>query len=157
MYIRFINLFSGAQREVDVTALSFDLAILVCSGSSFLMFFILLGFLFLLRSQHYAAGISLGLAAATKWSGIYYLAAYIAFVLYAEYRQNRALEIEGPLKQTIREKLPEGFQRSEYLKDHGMVDTVVHRHDMKSTVSRLARMLTQTEAYVAPVGALVPA
>ena len=36
----------------------------------------------------------------------------------------------GPrvIEQTIREKLPEGFQRSEYLKEHGMVDMVVHRH-----------------------------
>ena len=71
----------------------------------FLMFFTLLGFLFLLRSQHYAAGISLGLAAATKWSGIYYLVAYFAFSFYVEYRQNRALEIEEAIKQTIREKL----------------------------------------------------
>jgi acetyl-CoA carboxylase carboxyl transferase subunit beta len=61
------------------------------------------------------------------------------------------------IEQTIREKLPEGFQRSEYLKDHGMVDSVVHRHDMKSTVSRLARMLTKSAAYEAPAGALVPA
>ena len=37
----------------------------------------------------------------------------------------------GPrvIEQTIREKLPEGFQSSEYLRDHGMVDMVVHRHD----------------------------
>ena len=48
----------------------------------FLMFFTLLGFFFLLRSQHFAAGISLGLAAATKWSGVYYLAAYLLFTLY---------------------------------------------------------------------------
>src|ERR1700751_1403243 len=36
----------------------------------------------------------------------------------------------GPrvIEQTIREKLPQGFQRAEYLKDHGMVDMVVHRH-----------------------------
>ena len=61
------------------------------------------------------------------------------------------------IEQTIREKLPEGFQRSEYLKDHGMVDSVVHRHEMKATVSRLARMLTKSSAYEAPVGALVPA
>ncbi len=71
----------------------------------FLMFFTLLGFLFLLRSQHWAAGIALGLAAATKWSGVYYLVAYLAFTLYAEYRQNRALEIEQPVRQTVREKL----------------------------------------------------
>ena len=61
------------------------------------------------------------------------------------------------IEQTIREKLPEGFQRSEYLKDHGMVDSVVHRHEMKATVSRVARMLTKSSVYEAPVGALVPA
>ena len=36
------------------------------------------------------------------------------------------------IEQTIREKLPEGFQRAEYLKDHGMVDMVVHRHDLRA-------------------------
>ena len=72
----------------------------------FLMFFVLLGFFFLLRSQHFAAGISLGLAAATKWSGIYYLAAYLLFTLYVEYRRNRALEIDHPIQTLIREKLP---------------------------------------------------
>jgi acetyl-CoA carboxylase carboxyl transferase subunit beta len=60
------------------------------------------------------------------------------------------------IEQTIREKLPEGFQRSEYLKDHGMVDAVVHRHDMKVTVSRVARMLTKADAREM-TGALVPA
>ena len=59
------------------------------------------------------------------------------------------------IEQTIREKLPEGFQRSEYLKDHGMVDLVVHRHDMKTTVSRVARLLTKQEASTS-TGALVP-
>ena len=40
----------------------------------------------------------------------------------------------GPrvIEQTIREKLPDGFQRAEYLKEHGMVDMVVHRHDLKA-------------------------
>ncbi len=51
----------------------------------------------------------------------------------------------GPrvIEQTIREKLPDGFQRAEYLRDHGMVDMVVHRHEMKSTVVRLCRLLTE--------------
>ena len=46
----------------------------------------------------------------------------------------------GPrvIEQTIREKLPDGFQRAEYLKEHGMVDMVVHRHDLKATVARLS-------------------
>jgi acetyl-CoA carboxylase carboxyl transferase subunit beta len=54
----------------------------------------------------------------------------------------------GPrvIEQTIREKLPDGFQRAEYLKDHGMVDMVVHRHEMKATVARLARLLMKLPA-----------
>src|SRR6478609_8067371 len=51
----------------------------------------------------------------------------------------------GPrvIEQTIREKLPEGFQRSEYLKEHGMVDMVVHRNELKPTLGRLCRLLTK--------------
>ncbi|WP_226579420.1 acetyl-CoA carboxylase, carboxyltransferase subunit beta [Acuticoccus sediminis] len=60
----------------------------------------------------------------------------------------------GPrvIEQTIREKLPEGFQRAEYLYDHGMVDMVVHRHEMKSTLGRLLRVLLHRPALA--VGAL---
>ena len=47
------------------------------------------------------------------------------------------------IEQTIRERLPEGFQRAEYLEDHGMVDMVVRRHDLRATLSRLCRMLTE--------------
>ena len=47
------------------------------------------------------------------------------------------------IEQTIREKLPPGFQRSEYLKEHGMVDMVVHRHDMRATLGRICRLLTK--------------
>jgi acetyl-CoA carboxylase carboxyl transferase subunit beta len=51
----------------------------------------------------------------------------------------------GPrvIEQTIREKLPAGFQRAEYLRDHGMVDMVVHRHEMRKTLARLCRLLTK--------------
>jgi acetyl-CoA carboxylase carboxyl transferase subunit beta len=51
----------------------------------------------------------------------------------------------GPrvIEQTIREKLPEGFQRSEYLWEHGMIDMVVHRHELRATLSRLCRLLTK--------------
>ncbi|MCW5681499.1 MAG: acetyl-CoA carboxylase, carboxyltransferase subunit beta [Xanthobacteraceae bacterium] len=57
----------------------------------------------------------------------------------------------GPrvIEQTIREKLPEGFQRAEYLRDHGMVDMVVHRHEMRKTLSRLCRMLMKAPAFPA--------
>jgi acetyl-CoA carboxylase carboxyl transferase subunit beta len=49
----------------------------------------------------------------------------------------------GPrvIEQTIREKLPDGFQRSEYLMEHGMVDMVVSRLEMRSTIARLLKML----------------
>jgi acetyl-CoA carboxylase carboxyltransferase component len=50
------------------------------------------------------------------------------------------------IEQTIREKLPEGFQRAEYLKDHGMIDMVVHRHDLRPTLARLCRLLTRSPA-----------
>jgi len=51
----------------------------------------------------------------------------------------------GPrvIEQTIREKLPDGFQRAEYLKEHGMVDMVVHRHQLRATLSNLCRLLTK--------------
>ncbi|HVY56567.1 MAG TPA: acetyl-CoA carboxylase, carboxyltransferase subunit beta [Xanthobacteraceae bacterium] len=51
----------------------------------------------------------------------------------------------GPrvIEQTIREKLPEGFQKAEYLRDHGMVDMVVHRHQLRSTLARICRLLTR--------------
>ncbi|MCG7393043.1 acetyl-CoA carboxylase, carboxyltransferase subunit beta [Microvirga sp. ACRRW] len=57
----------------------------------------------------------------------------------------------GPrvIEQTIREKLPDGFQRSEYLKEHGMVDMVVHRHELKSTIARLSRLFTKAPAVAA--------
>ena len=45
------------------------------------------------------------------------------------------------IEQTIREKLPEGFQRAEYLKTHGMVDMVVPRTELKSTIARLLKMM----------------
>jgi acetyl-CoA carboxylase carboxyl transferase subunit beta len=47
------------------------------------------------------------------------------------------------IEETIREKLPPGFQRSEYLRDHGMVDTVVHRHQLRDTLIRLLKLIRQ--------------
>ena len=57
------------------------------------------------------------------------------------------------IEQTIREKLPEGFQRAEYLKDHGMIDMVVHRHDLRPTLARLCRLLTKSPALEAALEA----
>jgi acetyl-CoA carboxylase carboxyl transferase subunit beta len=56
---------------------------------------------------------------------------------------NALIGFAGPrvIEQTIREKLPEGFQRAEYLMEHGMVDMVVSRLAMKATLGRLLRLL----------------
>ena len=70
------------------------------------------------------------------------------------------------IEQTIRETLPEGFQRAEYLLEHGMVDMVVHRHELRDTLVRIADMLmnpvaigkaeTLPDAGVAMVGLAAP-
>ncbi|NJM28821.1 MAG: acetyl-CoA carboxylase carboxyltransferase subunit beta [Rhizobiales bacterium] len=63
------------------------------------------------------------------------------------------------IEQTIREKLPEGFQRSEYLQEHGMVDMVVHRHQMRDTIGRLIRLLMKSPEFATgnqAAGELVP-
>jgi acetyl-CoA carboxylase carboxyl transferase subunit beta len=60
------------------------------------------------------------------------------------------------IEQTIREKLPAGFQRAEYLQEHGMVDMVVHRHQMRETLSRTVRMLMKAPSRAVPSTALVP-
>ena len=64
----------------------------------------------------------------------------------------------GPrvIEQTIREKLPDGFQRAEYLLEHGMLDQVVHRHALKDTIVRICGLLmnvgpTPVQAASAPI------
>ena len=52
----------------------------------------------------------------------------------------------GPniIEQTIRQKLPKGFQRSEFLLEHGAIDMIVHRTEMRATIARLLSKLTGT-------------
>ena len=52
---------------------------------------------------------------------------------------NALIGFAGPrvIEQTVRQKLPEGFQRSEFLVDHGAIDMIVSRHDMRDTLHRL--------------------
>lgn len=54
----------------------------------------------------------------------------------------------GPrvIEQTVRETLPEGFQSSEFLLDHGAIDMIVHRVDMRQTIARLLAKLTRQRA-----------
>jgi acetyl-CoA carboxylase carboxyl transferase subunit beta len=57
----------------------------------------------------------------------------------------------GPrvIEETIREKLPEGFQRAEYLHEHGMVDMVVPRAELRATLGRLLGLLRDRQRVVA--------
>lgn len=57
---------------------------------------------------------------------------------------NALIGFAGPrvIEQTVRQKLPEGFQRSEFLVEHGAIDIIIHRHEMRDTVFRLLAKLT---------------
>jgi acetyl-CoA carboxylase carboxyl transferase subunit beta len=59
----------------------------------------------------------------------------------------------GPrvIEQTIRQKLPEGFQRSEFLLAHGMLDLIVDRRDLKATIARALRFMGAQAAPAMPV------
>ena len=65
----------------------------------------------------------------------------------------------GPrvIEQTIRETLPEGFQRAEFLQGKGMVDQVVHRKNMRGALAKLLRVLTKSGAVAAKPAANVVA
>ena len=73
--------------------------------------------------------------------------------------QGALIGFAGPrvIEQTIREKLPPGFQRAEYLKEHGMVDMVVHRHDLRKMLANLCRLLTRAPASGATSALSTPA
>ncbi|MGI9276469.1 MAG: acetyl-CoA carboxylase, carboxyltransferase subunit beta [Endozoicomonas sp.] len=58
----------------------------------------------------------------------------------------------GPrvIEQTVREKLPEGFQRSEFLLEHGAIDMIVDRLEMRSTLARLCRKMQGVQSVAEP-------
>ncbi|MDP2124006.1 MAG: acetyl-CoA carboxylase, carboxyltransferase subunit beta [Parvibaculum sp.] len=61
------------------------------------------------------------------------------------------------IEQTIREKLPDDFQRAEFQMEHGMVDMIVHRHKMKETLARIVRLMTHRPRSAKQQSANVPA
>ena len=69
-----------------------------------------------------------GVAASFAWLGDIIIAEPKALIGFA-----------GPrvIEQTIRQKLPEGFQRSEFLLEHGMIDAIVHRKDLRAKLAQL--------------------
>src|SRR3546814_2229941 len=56
------------------------------------------------------------------------------------------------IENTIREKLPEGFQRAEYLLDHGMIDMVVHRSELRA---RLSQIISRSEEHTSELQSLM--
>jgi len=60
----------------------------------------------------------------------------------------------GPrvIEETIREQLPEGFQRAEFLLEHGMIDMVVHRHELRAKLTQILDLLMNRGAPEASVG-----
>jgi acetyl-CoA carboxylase carboxyl transferase subunit beta len=63
---------------------------------------------------------------------------------------NALIGFAGPrvIEQTVRETLPEGFQRSEFLLEHGAIDMIVARHDLRECVARLLAKLTHQRAVI---------
>jgi len=58
---------------------------------------------------------------------------------------NALIGFAGPrvIEQTVREKLPEGFQRSEFLVEHGTVDMIIDRREMRDKLSSILSMLVE--------------
>jgi len=61
---------------------------------------------------------------------------------------NALIGFAGPrvIEQTVREVLPEGFQRSEFLLEHGAIDMIVDRRDMRDKVANLLSMMMHKPA-----------
>lgn len=67
---------------------------------------------------------------------------FLADIIIAE--PNALIGFAGPriIEQTVREKLPEGFQRSEYLLNNGLIDMIIARHDLKNELARILSFFT---------------
>jgi acetyl-CoA carboxylase carboxyl transferase subunit beta len=61
---------------------------------------------------------------------------------------NALIGFAGPrvIEQTVREKLPEGFQRSEFLLKHGAIDMIIHRNELRDGIARLLAKLMLNDA-----------
>jgi acetyl-CoA carboxylase carboxyl transferase subunit beta len=82
-------------------------------------------------------GLFLSVLTHPTMAGVLASFATLGDVLLAEPRA--LIGFTGPrvIEQTIRQKLPEGFQRSEFLLEHGLIDLIVHRRDLKETLAKL--------------------
>lgn len=107
MYFTAKKLFNNYALSIGAALLiSLDGLQLVHSRTAlldiFLMFFIQCAFFALLYSRHWLTGMALGLALATKWTGLYYMVAYFLFVLYVDYRAHKPKEEAAPAQRMFR-------------------------------------------------------
>ena len=81
----------------------------------------------------------------TTMGGVSASFAFIGDVVIAE--PKALIGFAGPrvIEQTVREKLPEGFQRSEFLLKHGQVDKIVDRRDMRAQISVITQLLMKKQ------------
>ena len=88
-------------------------------------------------------GLYIVLIADPTTGGISASIAMLGDIILAE--PNALICFAGPrvIKQTIGQDLPEGFQRSEFLLEKGFLDSIVHRKDLKSTLTSLITLLTK--------------
>ncbi|CAB4582704.1 MAG: phospholipid carrier-dependent glycosyltransferase [Actinobacteria bacterium] len=111
MYFTAKKLFNNYALSVGAALLiSFDGLHLVHSRTAlldiFLMFFLQTTFFFLISARHWLTGISLGLALSTKWTGLYYMCAFLLFVLYVDYRSHKSAEDASPARKMIITNFP---------------------------------------------------
>jgi acetyl-CoA carboxylase carboxyl transferase subunit beta len=69
---------------------------------------------------------------------------------------NALIGFAGPrvIEQTVREKLPEGFQRSEFLQEHGAIDTIIDRREMRDKIASVLAMLMAGRGQIAVASSL---
>ncbi len=91
-----------------------------------------------------AGGVFLSVLTHPTMAGVLASFATLGDVIIAE--PKALIGFTGPrvIEQTIRQKLPEGFQRSEFLLEHGLIDLIVHRREMKLMLGRLIDYVTES-------------
>lgn len=90
-----------------------------------------------LKRHHNAGQLFISVLTDPTTGGVTASFAMLGDIILAE--PNALIGFAGPrvIQQTIGQKLPEGFQRSEFLQDHGFVDKIVERHELKETLGRI--------------------
>lgn len=105
-----------------------------------------------LKRHHEAGQLFVSVLTDPTTGGVTASFAMLGDIILAE--PNALIGFAGPrvIEQTIRQKLPEGFQRAEFLLEHGFVDKIVERKDQKEVLSQILRLHKRTEenSYVIP-------